>query len=216
MADTDDITQSDEFQAALKEAVDTEVDGLKGKNKELLGKSRKFKRELDDMAAQFDGVDPERFHEMATAAEKAEKDKATKDGDWEAIREKLEAKHVKELEPLTSRNDLLESALRKHLVNDQLSAAIATAGVLEEYRPAVLALLRGRGPAMLEDDGKFKAVIPDDVGDPISLPDFVTAWSKSDEAGPFMPSEGTSGGGAVSSRRSSDKTQTTPGIEFLK
>lgn len=212
----DDITQSDEFQAALKEAVDAEVDGLKGKNKELIGKSRKFKRELDDMAAQFDGVDPERFHELATAAERAEKDRATKDGDWEVIREKLEAKHAKALEPLTSRNDMLESALRKHLVNDQLSAAIAGAGVLEEYRPAVLALLRSRGPAMSEEDGKFKAVIPDDVGDPISLPDFVTAWSKLDEAAAFMPKEGTGGGGSAGSKASSDKTQTIPGIEFLK
>jgi len=212
----DDITQTDEFVAALKEAVESEVEGLKGKNKELLGKGRKLKKELDDLADQFDGVDADKFRTLVAATEKAEKDKATKDGDWDVIREKLEAKHVKELEPLTSRNSLLESALRKHLIQDQLSAAITNAGVLEQYRPAVLALLRGRGPAMSEDGGTFKAVIPDDVGDPISLPDFVTAWSKSDEAAPFMPSEGTSGGGASPSKGGSDSKKTASGITFIK
>lgn len=189
---------SDEFQAALKEAVEAEVEGLRGKNTELIGKNKKLAGRLQDLEARFDGIDPDEVRAMLAAREKAADEDAKKKGDWDQLREKLEARHATALKAVEDRNATLESELRRHLVNDALGSAIADVGVLEDYRGAVTSLLRDRGPKVVEDDGQFRAVFTDDVGDPVPLADFVTAWSKSAAAAPFMPGTGTTGTGAES------------------
>lgn len=203
---------SDEFQTALEEAVkeriEDETEGLVSKNKELLGKLRKANR----TAKQYDDIDPEKYRELLAASEKAETEKAKAEGDWETMREKLEARHATALKSLEERLGQYETALRSHLVSDSLQAAIANAGVLEEFRPAVLALLRDKGPQMVEEEGQFKAVFTDDVGDPIPLKDYVAGWAKTDAAAPFLPGAGTGGSGrepgtgAASGRRGGVKT----------
>lgn len=94
-----------------KEQVEAEVAGLKKKNAELLEKLA----QVNTVAKQFEGLDPEKVKAAIAAAEKAEAERAKATGDWEArekaLRDSFAAEHAKVVEPLTGKVQKLEADL---------------------------------------------------------------------------------------------------------
>jgi len=163
--------------------------------KTTIKKERKTARDALKALKAFDGIDPDEVRGLLKAAEKAEHDKAAKEGDFDKQREILEARHDKALGTERDKNTKLENALRKTVINDALNTAIADAGVVDQYRNAARLELLQKGPRMVEDDGNYTAAFTDDLGDSIPLAEYVTAWTATDPASAYMPTAGTSGSG---------------------
>ena len=215
-----------EFSVAENETVDEGAQALEDLQQELAevkknaSKHRREilseKKKLQEQLERFEGVDPDKFRELSQAHDKAEHERATAEGDFDELRTKLEARHTEVLSEKDDRIGFLETALDKHVVNDRLTAAIVAAGVLPEYQRAAMFEMRDRKPQRVEKDGTFDAVFLDDVGDPVPIEQYVNDWAKSEGAARYMPSEGTSGGGAQESKAGSDGKTVTPGITFVK
>jgi hypothetical protein len=198
-------TDSEEFQTALEEAVKEQVEGLKSKNNELLKKNRAAAKRLKEFDEKFGDVDPETYRELVTAHEEAQKKKAAAEGDFEQLREKLEARYTKELKEREERAAKLEQSLHDHLVNDALTEALVSGGIGKGTLSGARALLRERKPKVVEDGGEYRAVFVDDLGDAIPLKDYVGAWVKTDEATAYLEAAGVSGSESRKSESRSDK-----------
>ncbi len=108
-----------------------------------------------------------------------------------------QAKFERELSKITGERDKALGALRGKTVDADLDTAIAKAGVLEKYRPAVRAVLKQLGPEMVEEGGQFRGVFkqdPDGIPRDLSIDEFVGAWAKSENASPYMPAQGGGSG----------------------
>lgn len=147
----------------------------------------------------FGEITPEEIEELREQVAKA----GGSDEDFEAkladMKTRIEAKAQKEIEKREARNKVLEGELERRLVDNELDQAIADAGFMEAYRPAVRALLKERKPKLQEESGKFSGVFPTDLdgipGDH-AIGDFVGTWAKTDEAKAYLPPSGRSGSGA--------------------
>lgn len=122
----------------------------------------------------------------------------------EGARKAIEAKYERELSKVQTRAQRLESELHDRLVSAELDAALEKAGVRPEVRPAVRALMKERGPKVLEADGGFRGVFPTDIyGVPEAnqaIGEFIAEWSKSDDALAFIEPRGVQGSGAPQGR----------------
>ncbi|MDD5168550.1 MAG: hypothetical protein PHN75_07010 [Syntrophales bacterium] len=167
-----------EVQKAIKEAADAAVDeateGLKAKNKELLGKLKK--------AQQDSVVDP--AEHQALMQEKA--DLETKLGEANKALKKLESEagnHKKAYETE-------QAYVQRLLVENGLSDVLLKSGVKPEFMTAVKAMLSSK--VTIKVDGENRTAV---VGDK-SLGDFVTEWAKSDEGKHFVAATPNTGSGA--------------------
>lgn len=67
--------------------------------KQLRQESAKYRtraKEVEELLAKFDGIDPEEFHKIKESQKKAEKDKLEKKGEWDKLRDQLIEEHKKE------------------------------------------------------------------------------------------------------------------------
>lgn len=158
----------------------------------------KLKRQLEAYGEHT----PEEIQALLEKVEEAEKGKGGGDASAQALKDlqtKLETKHTKELEKLTGRSAALQKALEARVIDGELDAAIE-GRFKPELKPAVRALLKQRGPTMLEtEDGKFIGVFKSDLngvpGDH-SITDYVKEWAKTEEAAAYIPPTGRGGSGA--------------------
>lgn len=181
-----------EIDAAIKDAIaeakqdwEAETQGLKNKNRELLGKLR-----------DAEGVKPE---DLAAAEQRADKAEASL------------AEAQKQVKALTGERDKLAKQVEtesgftsKLLTENALNDALASAGVKEA--PMLKAVKAMFGPlAQVAVDGDQRTV---KIGDK-ALSDFVKEWSGTDEAKHFISAAANSGGGAPGGNGSgSSKTMT--------
>lgn len=178
------------------------VSGLKKTQSRALEQARKAKDERDELAARFDGIDPDKAREALAKYEEWEAKGGVPDED--AIPRELHEKRVeaakqsarKDAEKLQGEVDRLTAALEAREIRGALKDAIAKAGVLEEYRDAVEALLLQRKPVVVWDEGEPRGVFKDELGDVTAIPDAVAAWAKTEAANPYMPSSGNEGTGS--------------------
>lgn len=144
-------------QADVERMVAEQVAGLKTKNQELLGKLKS----AQELASQFEGLDPERARKALSAAEKAEAEKAKAAGDWDArekaLREQFTAEHSKVVEPLQKKVTDLETGLFSAVAERDAIEACALQDV--KGRPKlVLPIIRPElGVEMI--DGKMTTVV---------------------------------------------------------
>lgn len=113
----------------------------------------------------------------------------------------VEAKFQRELDKATGRAGSMEKALYSRLVDSELDSYLERVGVKKELRPAVRALMKEKGPKVLElGEGDFKPVFPTDIhGVPEAnqpLGDFITEWAKTDGAAHYLEPTGATGSGA--------------------
>ena len=174
------------------------VNRLKEENKGLKPKAKAW-TDLVELRGDED-LTPDALHEaLESKAGGTPKDVAEQIKEAERRgAERAEAKALKEMEKVAKERDTLRGALTGRTVDGDLDAAIAKAGFVEKYRPAVRALLKQRNPEMIEEDGKFRGVFrsdPDGIPRDLSIDDYVSAFAKGDEASPFMPAGGGGSGG---------------------
>lgn len=110
--------------------LDAEVEGLKKKNLELLGKLKttdERAKELEGAIAPWKGLDPEKVKAALAALEKADGEKHKQAGDWEArekqLREQMAKEHAAIVGPLEEKLRQREAGLFKSVAErDALEA----------------------------------------------------------------------------------------------
>lgn len=197
-----------EFYAEHQGAYRLQVDGVEFPDevaglRSALEKLKRERNQLREDLKAYEGIeDPEAavaaLEKLNELEEGADPDKV------EAIREKYERELAAQQEKMSAKLQRLENGLRQKTVEADLNTAISELGIEDPtLRRAAKALLRDRGPQMIEVDGAFMAVFPEDVkGLPNQTPvtDFVKAWGETDEAKSFLPAKGGGGSGAEGSK----------------
>lgn len=167
------------------------VRGLKSKRDELLEAQRKLREQLKA----FDGLDPEAARKALEELENREADKLRDKGAFDELRAKIEKRHADELAKVRAEVEKRDGFIHRLLIENAISDAIEKANVLPQYREAVKALLRQRGPKVVQDGDDYRAIFETDMGE-AAISTYVEAWARSDEAAPFLPPSGKGGGGA--------------------
>lgn len=181
------------------------VRGLKStlqKFKKVAPDASDLARKLERLEALKD-VDPEEYQRLKDEAKKAGEKKIEKEGDFNALKEQMEAQQAKEIAKRDTEIARRDSFIERLLVKDKLDEAMTRIEVLPEYKDAVRALLMQRGPKVIreagEDGDTYRAVFNTDMGE-AEIGAYVETWGKSGEAAPFQKPSGTTGSGAEGSR----------------
>lgn len=150
------------------------VEALSAKNKELLAEKKA-------LAAKAKGadIDPAEHAALQTKVEELTEQLG-----------KAEKTSRSEVEKLTKALNEKEGALRKHLVDEGLTAAAIKAGVAPQYIDAVKALQSSKVQLEVKD-GAYVALLD---GKP--LEESITNWAQSDHGKHFVAAPMNSGGGA--------------------
>lgn len=201
---TEDITTTDEFQAALTAA----REGLDAKNKELLDKLAAAKK----AAKPFEGIDPTEYAALKEAQELAEAEKAKAAGDFEAYKAKLDKKLSEKDSVIADLSKRNENTWRER---EALEAIAKHGGSVTLLRGIVSSALQ------VEADGDGYAVHATVDGEKLSPGAYVESLaSNPDYAGAFdgtgvggqgaKPASGSVGTGSVL-----DKMVAETGFEIL-
>lgn len=185
-----------------------EVDALIAQNESGLKANRdeavkEAKRAKDALKA-YDGVDPEEFKRLKSAAEEAERKKLTEQGNFDALKKQLVDQHAKELEGRDGRIGSLTKSLERHLIDAEASRVIA------ELKGSVKGLLPHVKPhiRVVEVDGEFVAQVVDSKGNPrigdakggpMTISQLVEEMKSDGELSRLFEGSGSSGGGASKS-----------------
>lgn len=159
------------------------------------------RQELQKKIKAFGEMTPEDVEQLRSELEEArEGGDVDVEAKIEEVKEKLEERYEKEKQELKARNEKLEGDLRRRTIENELTSALSEAGVLEEYRPAVRAMLKEEhDPTMVERDGEMVGVFeqsPDGIPGKHPISEFVGQWADTDEAKPYLKASGKSGSGA--------------------
>jgi hypothetical protein len=177
---------SEEFKAAVAEAIDEAVSGLKAKNNELIAKNKKLQQGATIDPADLEAVERERdeWKAKAQAAEKAAK-KAETDRDA----------------AVKARSDI-DSAYSNTLRDAALAEALAKAGVTNPvHQKAAKALLKDA--VQVVDENGSRVVKAGDK----ALADHITEWAGSDEGKHFVTAPDTQGSGSHGGRGTPQETK---------
>jgi hypothetical protein len=183
--------------------------GLEANRNEALGELKKLKAQLK----QYDGVDPDKYKELATAAEEAERKRAEIAGDWKSREAQLVEKFGKEIEGREARIKGLTGALESYLIDAEASKEIASLkgsvkGLLPHIKPHI---------RVVEQDGKFVSQVVDANGNPrigdakgnaMSISQLVEEMRSDNELARLFEGSGSSGGGASKSAGSAGGART--------
>lgn len=178
MADDKTFTKA-ELDAAIQEAVDEAVEGLKAKVTELTDEAKEAKRKLRAASE----IKPE-----DVAAIEAERDKAVADL----------AEAAKQLKALTGERDKAVKALetesaftQRLLIQDGLKSALIANGVKDEDFIDSLTAKFTSGASIVVDGDARKAMFGDKP-----LADHIKEWAGSDAGKKFVAAPANGGGGA--------------------
>lgn len=179
-----EILESAEGKAAVQAIVDEAVAGLKAKNTELLGDMKKIK----DAKTEAE----KRLEELAAEKNSRLEDDLKKSGEFDKLKEQIEARHKKEVDGLNETVAKLKGQLDTHVIGEGLTAALVKAKVAPQLMDAAKALIKAQ----------FKGEIGENDGTPFAkfdgkaVDDFVTGWSQSDAGKHFVQADSNTGGGS--------------------
>lgn len=178
-----------------------DVSGLKT----ALQRERDARKKAEERAkTALSDDDLETFERLKTEAAERERKKSEEKGEWEKLETQLKDSHKAELEKVTSRSKQLEQSLQEALIDQRATAAI------NEAEASVRLLLPHVRSAMkvVEQDGRFKAVVVDEKGDPrlrkdakgsedlMTVKDLVAEFKESDEFAGAFKGTGSTGSGS--------------------
>lgn len=171
-----------EQEAEIQRRINTEVEGLKNKNTELLTALSENKKILEKIK----GVDIEKLikdsQDLSTLQQQLDKEK----GEYKKLYENLTSAVEKEKTDLINRAKTAETGLAHYKKQTKISAAMAKIGV----DPIMLDIaVESILPKAAIDDSDV--IMVDGKG----IDDFIKSWSESDVGKRFIVS-GNSGGGA--------------------
>lgn len=147
------------------------------------------------------GKSPEEIQALVEAQAQAERDKLSKNGEWDKLRDQMVQQHKSELAKKDEAISSREAALHKHLVDASAVAALAAAkGSAALLLPHVRAAVK-----VVEEGGEYVVRVLDKSGNPrvngkgefLSIEDLVSEMRQSDEFGRAFDATGTTGGGAT-------------------
>lgn len=167
--------ESEAVKEAIKAAVDDAVTGLKNKNKELLDKLQKAKKEST--------IDPDDYNRLMS--------------ERDALEEKL-SESSKAFKQLQSESDKVKKSyesesgfVQKLLIDNGLTNALSESGVKDPVLlKAAKSMLLSQAQIKIDGENRFAM-----IGDK-SVNDFIAEWSKTDEGKYFVAAPQNSGGGA--------------------
>lgn len=194
-----EILESDDFKAAVKAAVDSEVAGLKANRDDALADKAKAR----DLLAKFGDITPEEAKKLAAEKKKAEEEAARAVGDFDTLKAKLEKDHQSQVEQMATERDGYKTSLEELLIEkaavDGITEAKGFPKVLKPHVVEKMKLIQG-------EDGKHMAVILDDNGQPrlrkeaktavdyMPVSEFVASLKNDDEFSHAFQGSGASGG----------------------
>jgi len=180
----DEALKSDEAQTAIKTAVDAQVEGLKNKNTELLGKLKIASEEKTDVIKRLEDLEAEKTKNVEQGLMKA--------GDFDKLKAQIEERHTKELKDRDGKIEGLNGQLKKHVLGEGLTAALVKANVAKPLMDAAKALITTN----------YQGEVGDNDGSPFAkfdgkaVEEFVTGWAQSDQGKHFVSADSNSGGGS--------------------
>ena len=184
-----------EVQEAIKEAVKEATEGLANKNQELLNELKPLKAKKD--------VDLDEFKRLQDVEHDLDTKRAEAKGDFEKLKEKLEAKHKKAIESLTGDLDSEKAVTHRLLVDNGLNDALVKANVAPHFIPAVKAMMKG--DVDIESNGTERSAVVKGI----KLSDHITEWAQTDEGKHYIKAPDNSGGGAQNTN-SGGKSEVNP------
>jgi hypothetical protein len=170
-----DLTDDEKARLAALEAKAKEGETFSKEYVESLRKEnakyRTRAKEVSDKLKAFEGIDPDKYKELETASEKAEKERLEKAGEWDKLRDKLVADHQAELAKkdeviANQQKDIakLEGEIGKTVRSHQVSTE---AMVAEAINPGVVEMIvETKTEIKTTDDGKRVIVVLDAEGNP--------------------------------------------------
>lgn len=195
LKDLQEFMQKEENKAAFTELVKAlgyetpdDIEGLKKKNRELIGKNQELKKSIDENNKILDSIDLEEYNTLKQS-------KTGKAGDDELNQLKRELKKAQDkLEAEVKRAGELETGYHSTLKE----AAIQKALVDNKFSDQHFSLLKSAflGKAKVEqDNGSYGVVI--DNGDGIGLPvsEFFKTFSQSDQGKAYLQTAQNAGAG---------------------
>ena len=159
-----------EVQAAIKDAVDAEVQGLKAKNAELLAKVADGKATAGEL------------EEARKLLKEAEDKKLSDEQNWTELEGRLRNEMNEAKAALESKNE----ALTGSIIERDLMAALVAEKVAPVYIEAAKALMKSM---VSLEDGKA-------VADGKPLNEFIKEWAQTDTGKAFVSAPDNRGGGA--------------------
>lgn len=177
------------------------------------------------------GKTPEEIEDLLNAQAQAEEDKAKKAGDWETYKtqmgedfrkrtEKLVNQHTTEVETYKTQLAKLQTSLEERIITAEATSAIAEMkGV-----PALLMPHVQRHVKVVEEDGRYMAVVLDARGEPrvnargdfLTIKDLVAEMRDSDVYSRAFDASGTGGGGAPPGRAGGAGKRSMSTAEFMQ
>lgn len=187
-----------EVKAAIETATAAAVKELKTKNEQL----REEKVNANKKLQEFEGINPEEVRKLKDEAEKSEREKQEKAGNWDSLKIQMQEKHGKEIKEKDDRIAFLYKAVETHLVDSKLTRALAEAkgsahlllhplkqhvGVYEENDQIL---------ARVIDPGTNTPRIGDASGKPMTMEQLVAEFKENDIYAQAFEATGTGGSGA--------------------
>jgi len=213
----DFYTESDDGTYRLDVAGVEFEDDVKGLKNALRSERRKRSAAEKQLAAIPEDFDPAEWEDIRALRDSQESGDGPSDPDPDPdpsrndppseseivkrVRQTVESRYQKKLDALEKENEELKSERQRHTVQTEIASALDTIGITDPtYRKAAAALLRERGVEAVFEDGEYRAVLTDDLGEVRELGNYITnEWAKTEEAERFLPANGATGGGSSNS-----------------
>jgi len=199
MALDKEVLESEEFKAAVEEALKAEYPGLVANKDKLLEQ----KRDLQAIVDTYEGLDVKEAKRAVAAIRKAEEEAARKAGNFDTLKAQLEKEHATQIEQLANERDSYKSSLEHEMIEKAAIEGITEAkGFPKVLKPHVIDKMQLRQM----EDGKFRAVVLDENGQPrlkkgasnasdfMPIKEFVESLKADDEFAHAFQGAGASGG----------------------
>ncbi|MBF6708824.1 hypothetical protein, partial [Acinetobacter baumannii] len=172
--------ENPEIKAAIQDAVDEAVKGLKDKNAELIKDKKELKDELGSLKSKVEGLDLDAIKVLLDKSNQDEESKLIAEGKIEEViqkrTEKMREEHDKVLKAEKERADKAEAyaeKFKKSVVQSQIVQAAIELEALPEATPDIAFLAQTK--FALDENGKAVAV--DENGEVVIGKDGQTALS---------------------------------------
>lgn len=195
----------------VKAMVQAETQGLITKRDELLNEAKRAKEALKN----YEGVDPAEYNKLKEAAAEAERQRAAKEGDFQALQKQMADNHQKELSARDAKIAKQTKAIEKRLVDSAMRKAIMDAGGTKGMTD-LLVKYGADFVRVRETDDDYESYVVDDRGNariadgkgtPMDISAFVESELKTRFPDAFLGT-GSSGSGAPKSAPSGGGVKT--------
>lgn len=174
--------------------------------KSALAKEREAAKTASKQASQWQalGKTPEEIQALVEAQAQSERDKLTKNGEWDKLREQMTKQHQVELQKERDEKAAISKSLEKRLIDADAIAALAAA----DGSPALLLPHVRSATRVIKDGDDYKVQVVDVAGNPrvngkgefLTIADLVEEMSQSDVYGLAFKAKRIAGSGAQSSQ----------------